>query len=335
MTPSPPRTLRARVSALAAAAVVVVLALAGIALVSATRATLTEDLDETLAAQADVLAARVAAGRPVTEADLLSDDVVVEVLGPDGRRARLPADADQPQDARLATREVDGVRVRVAGSTEDVAETTGALVTALAVIVPLAALALAGIVWWAVGRALRPVEDIRRRVETISGSALDRRVPEPAVPREIGRLAHTMNAMLARLQAAAERQRRFVDDASHELRGPLARIRAELEVDRAHPGSADPTRTAAAVFAETEGMQHLVDDLLLLLAGVRPAGRTAGRWTSTGWWPRPPAACGPQEAPSTRVGCARSRCTVRPPSWREQSATCSTTPSGTGGRAPW
>jgi signal transduction histidine kinase len=267
------RTLRARVTLLAAAAVVVVLALAGVGLVSATRRTLIEDLDEALAAQARVVAAQVAAGREVTSADLLSDDVVVEVVGRDGRvLTRVPEGASALPDAdtegtRVLTRETDGASVRVGGSLEDVSDSTGALIAALALIVPLATLALAAVVWWAVGRALRPVEHMRREVEAIGGSDLSRRVDEPPVPEEIGRLARTMNAMLARLQFAGERQRRFVDDASHELRGPLARIRAELEVDRAHPGSADPARTATTLLAEAQTMQHLVDDLLLLARG--------------------------------------------------------------------
>jgi signal transduction histidine kinase len=70
--------------------------------------------------------------------------------------------------------------------------------------------------------------------------------------------------MLDRLSHAAERQRRFVADAAHELRTPLARIRTQLEVDRAHPGTADPAATSASVLAETERLQRLVDDLLLL-----------------------------------------------------------------------
>jgi signal transduction histidine kinase len=87
-----------------------------------------------------------------------------------------------------------------------------------------------------------------------------------------------MNAMLGRLQESAERQRRFVADASHELRSPLARMRAELEVDRAHPGSADPAATSASVLDETVRLQQLVDDLLLLArgdAGALDAVRTA------------------------------------------------------------
>jgi signal transduction histidine kinase len=83
----------------------------------------------------------------------------------------------------------------------------------------------------------------------------------------VARLAHTMNAMLERLAGSAERQRRFVADAAHELRSPLARIRAELEVDAAHPATADPAATQVSVLEQTVALQRLVDDLLLLARG--------------------------------------------------------------------
>ena len=79
---------------------------------------------------------------------------------------------------------------------------------------------------------------------------------------EVRRLARTMNEMLQRLQAAAERQRRFVADASHELRSPLASLRTQLEVNRT-----DAARRVGAVddqLAEVERMERLVGDLLLL-----------------------------------------------------------------------
>src|SRR5581483_6775010 len=72
-------------------------------------------------------------------------------------------------------------------------------------------LALVALVAWVIaGRALRRVEAVRARVEGITAEALDRRVPEPPDDDEITRLARTMNEMLDRLQAAGERQRRFV-----------------------------------------------------------------------------------------------------------------------------
>ncbi|HEY8720544.1 histidine kinase dimerization/phospho-acceptor domain-containing protein [Pengzhenrongella sp.] len=120
---------------------------------------------------------------------------------------------------------------------------------------------------------MRPVEDIRVRVEEISGARLDRRVPEPATHDEVAHLARTMNAMLDRLSASAERQRRFVADASHELRGPLARIRSELEADIAHPATADLPATHRSVLAEALNLQRLVADLLLLARGDRGRAR--------------------------------------------------------------
>jgi signal transduction histidine kinase len=126
---------------------------------------------------------------------------------------------------------------------------------------------LAGLIWWLVGRVLRPVEAIRAEVDRISASRLDRRVPVPPTTDEVARLAATMNAMLDRLAGSSERQRRFVADAAHELRSPLARLRTELEVDTAHPSSADLATTHAAVLAQTVVLQRLVDDLLLLARG--------------------------------------------------------------------
>jgi signal transduction histidine kinase len=284
------RTLRARISLLTGAAVLVVLLLAAAGLVLAQRATLTRGLEETLLDRADAGAAALRDGGSGLP-DVPGDDVVVQVLAADGSvvgsspadaaplvdPTDLPADGDvrtvalAEGDGRLVARQAGESTVVVAGSLDDVRESSAALVRALAVGVPLAAAVLAALVWGAVARALRPVERLRQEVETIGGADLSRRVAEPAVPEELGRLAHTMNAMLERVQAAAERQRRFVDDASHELRSPLARIRAELEVDRAHPRSADPTRTADTLLAETATMQRLVDDLLLLARADAPA----------------------------------------------------------------
>jgi signal transduction histidine kinase len=272
------------VTAAAALAVLVVLAVASVGLVLAQRAALQEALDETVEQQTAAVVARLEDGQTVRDADLPSDDVFVEVVAADGTvlarsedlEGRLPrveasvelTTVELPDGpARLTARGVDGVTVLVAGSLDDVRESTAALAGVLLVAVPLTSAVLAGVVWMAVGRALRPVEHMRARVESISASRLDQRVPEPATPREIARLARTMNAMLGRLQRSAEQQRQFVADASHELRSPLARMRAELEVDAAHPESADPAATATSVLAETVGMQRMVDDLLLLARG--------------------------------------------------------------------
>jgi signal transduction histidine kinase len=281
-------SLRVRVTAVATLAVFGVLVLAGVGLVTAQRDLLTDGVEETLRQQAAVVARDLRTGQAVDRRDLLSDDILVEVATRDGtvvqavpgppglpdvrpseggRRlttVRLPDDDDR---ARLLVRDVGGSIVRVAGELDDVDESVAVLTGGLAIGVPLASAALAAVVWWAVGGALRPVEDLRARVDAISATRLDRRVPEPAAPREIGRLARTMNAMLGRLQTSADRQRRFVADAAHELRTPLARMRTELEVDRAHPDSADLAETSRSVLDEVVGLQRLVDDLLLLARG--------------------------------------------------------------------
>jgi signal transduction histidine kinase len=128
-----------------------------------------------------------------------------------------------------------------------------------------ALLAIVGAVtWWIVGRALRPVEDIREEVERISARELDRRVPAAPGGDEVARLAATMNRMLDRLQGSQERQRRLVSDASHELRSPVAAIRQHAEVAGQHPDAMRVDELAAATLAETDRLQGLVEDLLVL-----------------------------------------------------------------------
>ena len=100
--------------------------------------------------------------------------------------------------------------------------------------------------WYFTGRALRPVEAIRLQAESITGSTIHRRVPEPGTDDEVGRLARTMNAMLGRLDESSQRQRQFVSDASHELRSPLASIRTNLEVALRNTDRADWTAVARA-----------------------------------------------------------------------------------------
>ena len=154
---------------------------------------------------------------------------------------------------------------------DDIDESVSTLARSLLVGIPLVVAALALLLWWVVGRTLRPVEAIRAEVADIGGRDLHRRVPVPPGDDEVARLARTMNDMLERVDDAAQRQRRFVADASHELRSPLTRIRTELEVDLAHPGEADLLATHASVLDETVGLQRLADDLLLVVACGREA----------------------------------------------------------------
>ena len=124
---------------------------------------------------------------------------------------------------------------------------------------------LTGVVAWVLtGRALRPVTTMARRVGEISGGTLHERIPEPDTSDEISELARTMNGMLDRLESSDQRRRRFVSDASHELRSPVATIRSVTEVAAQRPGQADWPGVADDVLAETRRLEDLVADLLQL-----------------------------------------------------------------------
>ncbi|GAA4604430.1 ATP-binding protein [Actinoallomurus liliacearum] len=139
-------------------------------------------------------------------------------------------------------------------------EFTVHLIMGFPVILALAAAA----VWIVVGRALGPVEQIRHAVTDITSADLSRRVPEPGTADEIGHLAETMNQMLARLEDSVLRQRRFVADASHELRSPLAALRTTLDVALAHSDRAPWPTVASRAADQTARLERLIQDLLRL-----------------------------------------------------------------------
>ncbi|WP_327697754.1 sensor histidine kinase [Streptomyces sp. NBC_00459] len=149
-----------------------------------------------------------------------------------------------------------------------------AVSTALTVMLigfPLLLGVVAGVTWLVTRRALRPVEGIRAEMAAITASEdLARRVPVPDTHDEVARLARTTNETLAALETSVERQRRFVADASHELRSPIASLRTQLEVGAAHPELLD----VDGAVEDTVRLQRLAADLLLLArldAGERPA----------------------------------------------------------------
>ena len=145
-----------------------------------------------------------------------------------------------------------------------VADASDTLKAELAVAMPLLLLVIGVVTWRVVGRALSPVDAIRAQVEAISSRELHRRVSEPPGSDEISRLAATMNRMLDRLEAGRLRERRFVSDASHELRSPVATIRQHAEVAMSHPDQTDTRELAEIVLDEDARLQRLVEDLLLL-----------------------------------------------------------------------
>lgn len=154
--------------------------------------------------------------------------------------------------------------VVVAQSLESVETSIQALRSLLLAGAPLLVLLVGGVTFVLTGRSLRPVELIRQRVAGISAEQLGQRVPVPAARDEVGRLAETMNDMLERLDSAATSQRRFVSDASHELRSPLATVRTSMEVAQVHPEVTNLAALTQVVLDETARMQTLVADMLLL-----------------------------------------------------------------------
>ena len=155
-------------------------------------------------------------------------------------------------------------RIFVASSLDNAVRGVDTLKRSLYLATPILIAMVAWMAWVVVGRAFRPVAAIREEVTTISSTTIDRRVPVPDTDDEVARLATTMNAMLDRLESAQLRQREFVSDASHELRSPLASMRAELEVAIAHPDRAEWLEVAARMVVERDRLERLVDDLLQL-----------------------------------------------------------------------
>ncbi|MDX6256406.1 MAG: hypothetical protein QOJ11_2740 [Frankiales bacterium] len=162
--------------------------------------------------------------------------------------------------AIVATSRTPRYQVFVVIPLNQVSTSTAKLVAALSAGVPALLALLAGATWLLTGRALRPVERLRRQAADITVTDLQRRVDVPSGGGELGRLADTLNDLLDRLDTSLGRQRRFVADAAHELRSPVAAIRAQLEVnDRVnHVGK------PAAVTAESVRLSQLVEDLLAL-----------------------------------------------------------------------
>jgi two-component system, OmpR family, sensor kinase len=270
--------LRIRLTLAFAVVMAALLAILGAFLYVQLRATLDEQLDQSLRT-------RAAAAEALSPGTRVGDDEgFVQVIDGAGRalatdseleRARRTRDGifverdsapgidDGP--VRILLRPGDEGIVVAGASLEDRDEALAALVTQLAIGGPVALL-LASLAGYALaGATLRPVESMRSRAAEISGTVGGRRLPQPDGDDEIARLARTLNEMLTRIEAGFERERRFVAEASHELRTPLASLKAELELALRRPRSAEELRAAIASAAEeTDRLAALAEDLLVL-----------------------------------------------------------------------
>jgi signal transduction histidine kinase len=145
--------------------------------------------------------------------------------------------------------------------------------------IALAAVAMLsiGIAWWLSGRALRPLRMMNARAREISAESLHQRLGVDDRNDELGELATTFDALLERLEAAFESQRRFVANASHELRTPITLERTLVEVALADPDASVESmrRVCERVVSSTEEQERLLDALLTLArseAGVASGG---------------------------------------------------------------
>src|SRR5215203_567547 len=193
-----------------------------------------------------------------------------------------PADVLLDESVRIFAKPVQArglsYIVLVTDSLEDRAEALASIFGVELVGLTFALLASCGIGYWVSGLALRPVEDLRRRAAAISGDDLAdaARTPLPVSPvnDEIGRLGRTLNDMLDRIgraqaaqSQALEHKRRFLADASHQLRTPLAIIKAEVELAQSGTTKGDDLQAAmTSVGEETDRLTRLTEQLLVLAA---------------------------------------------------------------------
>lgn len=261
------RSIRFRITAVAVVAVAAVLVTTAVALVLVQRNQLDANIDQSLEQQLEVLEAQIRAeGIPEQLPGEGDDDRFAEVHVGGTIVVSTTRSADDPY--RTATAVIDTsegtIEVVVGEATDDVDESVRVLRYSLAIAIPIVLLVVGALVWWLVGRTLRPVEAIRAEVDAIGAGDLDRRITEPDTGDEVAALSHTMNQMLKRIDDAVQRQQRFVADASHEMRSPLTRIRTQLEVDASRPETADLVESHHSVLEETIDLQNTVDDMLYL-----------------------------------------------------------------------
>jgi signal transduction histidine kinase len=288
-------SIAARSALISAAVVLIALALAGAGLSAALYRSLLSGVDAAAAGRvSDITAALQFDSAADLDAPLLATDqrvVAVQVVAQDGtvirrsqgapdtplipartfgtkRRVGIHADSSPDNDMRISGQTVDSpsgrFTVLVGGGSEAVESTMSTAAVVLLGLSPIVVAVTAVATYRLIRRSLRSVDAIRAQVAAISTSDLTERVPVPANRDEISALAVTMNEMLARIEAGHDAQRRFVGDASHELRSPLATIISALEVASAHPELLDQDLATTTLMPEAHRMQYLVEDLLLL-----------------------------------------------------------------------
>ena len=199
------------------------------------------------------------------------EELKVRTVDADGRLVLFGRQGPALPDPAVAVEVTRNVSTRWGSLTlhavspiSEIQRSVGALSAALWLGLPLLIFAAGVMTWVNIGRALAPVGAMTRRVRELSATTADASVPVPPTNDEIAQLATTMNEMLGRLHDQQLKQRQFISDASHELRSPVASIRAQLETALAYPDDVDWPGVASIVLAEDDRLDHLVGNLLAM-----------------------------------------------------------------------
>jgi signal transduction histidine kinase len=288
------RSLRARLTLITSAGLALALAGAAVLLASALRASLLRDLDVSARQGAVEVAALVKQGRLPSPVPVAPGTLTIQVLDARGRIVNVSPGADRlvpmlplaqaeaaahsgqarmldgpsmglPSLLRVVAVPAAGQRIVLSAiSYAQAGDSLAVLARVLVIGTPLLFGLLAVATWLLTGYTLRPIAELRRGAAEVTATGVPRDLPVPIARDEVRSLAVTLNDMLTRLAESQHRQRDLVSDTAHELRSPIASIRAQLEVALDHPDGLDWAETARDVHADTLRLARLTEDLLLL-----------------------------------------------------------------------
>ena len=288
------RSLRARLTLVTSAGLALALALAAVLLVNALRATLIRGLDDSARQSAVEVATLIDQNRLPNPVPVAPGTLTIQVLDARGRITDVSPGADQlvpmlplaqaqaaartgqarmlagpplglPSLLRVVAVAASGHQVVIAAvSYAQASDSLATLARALIIGTPLLFGLLALAIWLVTGYTLRPIAELRRGAAEVTQTGVPQDLPVPLARDEVRSLAVTLNDMLGRLAEAQHRQRDLVSDTAHELRSPIASIRAQLEVALDHPDGLDWPEMARDVHADTLRLARLTEDLLLL-----------------------------------------------------------------------
>ena len=286
--------IRTRLTLVFASLSLIVLAVAGAALLIGFRSQLDRTINQGLLSRAES-----ARADPLGEIAAIpaGEDIFAQLIRADGAiesSANLPDEALLPSttlasirggtffdrevrmvEDRVPTRLLavplaDGSSLVLGIDIDDQRDVVSQLTVLVAVGGPILLLALSALGWVLAGAALRPVEELRSEAAAISLSEPDRRLPVPDTGDELQRLTETLNGMLDRVHDALDRERRLVDEASHELRTPLGVLKAEVDLALKGPRSREELEgSLRSIAQETERLRRLTQDLLVLARSDR------------------------------------------------------------------